>query len=313
MPCKNIMYRKVNGKYVKCPCGQCLSCKIARMNEWKLRLLMEKEYHDDSAFITLTYDEEHLSHLPDSKEQYYDKELGRFVFRKSIYYKDLTDFNKRFRKNFPPKSIKFYACGEYGENKFRPHFHSIVFGAGVNAFTRDCLKSDWGMSDSYRFDGVNAGLAYAEADSMLYTVGYVRKKFVGKLAKEVYEDKGLAQPDSRCSQGLGLQWWLDNQEKCLRDGFIKYQGREYPIPRYFIKNDENIKEVFKKRAQEWRVEVLRKKGWSMRDIIEFKYSGLDNLILFDSEEQCQSAETYNQNLEDRLKLFQRSNTLIQEL
>lgn len=318
MPCKNIMPRNVNGKMVMCPCGVCLSCKIRKMQEWKLRMMMEKKYYADSSFITLTYNDEHLRHLPDSKVDMLYSD-GVFRPRKSILYKDLSDFNKRFRKNFPPSSLKFYACGEYGENKLRPHFHSIVFGAGVNSYVRDCLQNDWGMSDSDRFEGVKAGLAYAEADSMLYVTSYTRKKLVGKLLQSEYIDKGLAPPDSRCSQGIGYRFYLDNRERILRDLCIIFEGRKYPIPRYFVKKDDELQKKINKKVYEYREDILRIRGYSQLDIMKLRlgsstdFSAMDVLFGDNEDRYYQSAEQFNNNLEDRLNMFQRNNTLIKEL
>lgn len=319
MPCKNIFPRVVNGKTVLCPCGVCLSCKIRKMQEWKLRLLMESQYYDDSCFITLTYNDEHLNHLPDAKEEIFDKKLNKFVPRKSLLYKDLQDFFKRYRKDFPPNSIKFYACGEYGDNRLRPHFHSIVFGAGVNSYNRECLKSDWGLSDFDRFEGVSAGLAYAEPDSMLYVASYTRKKLVGKLLKEVYTDKGLAPPDSRQSQGIGLRYYLDNRERILKDLCINFQGKKFPIPRYFVKKDEELEKLLQKKIFDYREDILRKRGFSKSDIFRFRFSGTfdctPDFALFgeNPDEFYSSAEQFNKNLEDRLKLFQQKNPLLMEL
>ena len=37
-------------------------------------------------------------------------------------------FMKRLRKRFKGKRIRFYMCGEYGEQFDRPHFHACIFG-----------------------------------------------------------------------------------------------------------------------------------------------------------------------------------------
>ena len=67
-----------------------------------------------NTFITLTYDNEHLP-----KDESIDKD-------------ELQRFFKRLRKNYPPKTIKYFACGEYGDKKKRAHYHAIIFGVGNN-------------------------------------------------------------------------------------------------------------------------------------------------------------------------------------
>ena len=68
----------------------------------------EAQMHEDNSFITLTYNDEHL---PKDK---------------SLHKEDLQKFFKRLRKR--GIKFKYYACGEYGDENFRPHMHIIIFG-----------------------------------------------------------------------------------------------------------------------------------------------------------------------------------------
>ena len=86
-----------DGSIIEVPCNNCLSCKIARQKEWALRMMNEQEYHEHSVFVTLTYDPEHCP------EQIEKRELQLFF--------------KRVRKELEHVKIKYYACGEYGENQ----------------------------------------------------------------------------------------------------------------------------------------------------------------------------------------------------
>lgn len=45
---------------IKIPCGRCLACQINKANDWSNRIMLEKEDHEHSYFITLTYDDDHL-------------------------------------------------------------------------------------------------------------------------------------------------------------------------------------------------------------------------------------------------------------
>lgn len=316
MPCEHIMPRFLEKKnrwsYVSC--GQCTSCRISHMQEWKLRLLMEQQYHADSCFVTLTYDEDSISRLPDSKVILSTKEGD--ITRKSLLYEDLTLFWKRLRDDVDIP-IMYYACGEYGTqvhypSAMRPHFHAIVFGLGVNAKTRQLLKDNWRYCDSYRFDGVNAGLAYAEADSMLYVSSYVRKKLVGKLGKQEYYDKGLVPPDSRSSNGIGYQWYCDNRDQVLKDLNVTFQGRKFPIPRYFVKKDEELEKKLTARAFSYKYEKLAKLGFSTTEIFTIMNNNcLDILsrIPNSNEDYYSQAHQFNLNIETKLSLFQMNNTL----
>jgi hypothetical protein len=69
----------------------------------------EAQMHQANSFITLTYNNEHL---PSDK---------------SIHKEHLQKFFKRLRKNTGIK-LRYFACGEYGEQNNRPHYHAIIFG-----------------------------------------------------------------------------------------------------------------------------------------------------------------------------------------
>lgn len=97
-------------KPVVVPCGKCLGCLMTRAFYWSVRCSCESLYHDESYFLTFTYDKEHLPS---------DGNLCRAHFQ---------NFMKRLRYYFPGYRIKVFYCGEYGEHRHRPHYHAIIFG-----------------------------------------------------------------------------------------------------------------------------------------------------------------------------------------
>jgi hypothetical protein len=68
----------------------------------------EAQLHEENCFVTLTYDDEHL---PDG---------GRLVKA------DMQKFWKRLRHHVG--SVRYYYCGEYGDEGLRPHYHACIFG-----------------------------------------------------------------------------------------------------------------------------------------------------------------------------------------
>jgi len=95
------------------PCGKCMHCRVAKRREWSLRMLHELDEHEDSIFITLTYDEDNV---PENM---------------SLRKADLQKFFKRLRKALGDRTIKYFACGEYGDKTERLHYHSIIFGLSL--------------------------------------------------------------------------------------------------------------------------------------------------------------------------------------
>jgi len=105
-------------------CGKCMPCLITRSQIWTGRILMEQRMHSQSAFITLTYSDEHLpkgGHLSVHHAQQFLKDL-----RKKIY----------------PRKIRHVTVGEYGTKKGRPHYHAVLFGIGSEELIR-ILPTVW--------------------------------------------------------------------------------------------------------------------------------------------------------------------------
>lgn len=110
--------------------------------------MLESYKHAKNAFVTLTYSQEHLP------------KGGTLV------PKALQDFLKRLRKAVYPTQIRYYACGEYGEQDQRPHYHLAIFGLGPE--DAETIDKAWGLGFSFIGD--------LSHDSAQYIAGYVTKK-----------------------------------------------------------------------------------------------------------------------------------------
>ena len=116
----------LSGVPINVPCGQCIGCRLQKSLDWAVRCVHEKSLHEESSFVTLTYDDEHLPK------------------NGSLVYRDFQLFMKRLRKEFAPTNIRFYMCGEYGETFSRPHYHACLF----NCFFPDRKRIPGGNSGS---------------------------------------------------------------------------------------------------------------------------------------------------------------------
>lgn len=105
----NLLYTYVYGR-MQVPCGRCPACRRRKQNEWAYRILEEAKYCRCTAFVTLTYDDDHL---PISS-------LGVPTLDPGHLHK----FFKNLRYNF---DFRYFACGEYGDKFERPHYHFILF------------------------------------------------------------------------------------------------------------------------------------------------------------------------------------------
>lgn len=196
------------------------------------RGLHELQTAGPSSFVTLTYDDDHLP-----------KDW-------CVSVRELQLFLKRLRR--AGFSVRYLACGEYGEKNFRPHYHLILFGqtfrrgsvdvepsrSGLPQWTHPVVETAWQHQGRVR-------IGFAERDSIQYTCGYVYKKLTfGDRLTALPEDlPGMPFPVYRTQPfilsskkpGIGLQYFAQNAESILSRGNVIAHGREVPIPRYYLK------------------------------------------------------------------------------
>lgn len=155
-------------------------------------MILEMQSHGDNAFVTLTYDDQHLR-LNDDLEP-------------TLCKRDLQLFFKRLRKRIGP--FRYYACGEYGENTQRPHYHAILFG--VSPLLEPTILKEW--KNGFIFVGSVA------RESMQYVAGYVTKK-LGDAT-----DRNVAREFSVMSlrPALGVQALSQLRDEFERYGVIKH-------------------------------------------------------------------------------------------
>lgn len=89
------------------PCGHCDSCIESRARAWAARCVLEAAEYGANCFITLTYNDQCLP-------------------KGGLCKSDLQKFIRKLR-DVTGRKIRYFACGEYGEHTYRPHYHLIVF------------------------------------------------------------------------------------------------------------------------------------------------------------------------------------------
>lgn len=224
------------------PCGQCLSCRMARAQDWTNRLLCEFQMHDPDSchFVTLTYDPDHISRCAPAV----DKSTGEVLPLFSISKREVQLFMKRLRKQFPDQRIRFFACGEYGGESHRPHYHIILFGLhlpdgdlkpykrsqlGYVYYNSDCLSMAW----PFGFVVV----APVTPETCGYTARYLLKKQGDDNL--VFRDFYLEAPFNLCSRkpGIGFEFYNAHPEIFDRNSFIvlptERGSHKFAPPKYF--------------------------------------------------------------------------------
>lgn len=144
-------------------CRTCNTCLNIRVKNWQDRIEKECTLHRYSAFITLTYDNDHLPYYQptyiDEENNYIwnsnrldidDEIVGNYPFHPVTHCEeldyncvphlckqDVVKFLKRlrsaidfyFKKNYIHENgkIRYFFCGEYGPSTLRPHYHAIIW------------------------------------------------------------------------------------------------------------------------------------------------------------------------------------------
>lgn len=121
------LYPLLSPTLVQVPCGKCISCRLSYSRDWANRCMSELKTNPLAFFLTLTYDDTHLMFAP-----FVDAEDGTVSMRPCLVPSDFTKFMKRLRiycqREGIADEIRFFGCGEYGDDSERPHYHIIIYG-----------------------------------------------------------------------------------------------------------------------------------------------------------------------------------------
>lgn len=201
------------------PCRRCLGCKQKYSREWAARCMNEASLYESNLFVTFTYANEYLP------------KYGQLTKR------DMQLFFKKLRFRFPDRRIRYYMCGEYGENfTKRPHYHAAIFNLELpdikfwkvvnkhKYYKSQILEKIWGKG--------HLVIGEVTHESSAYIARYCLKKKYGTSAhshyKAVVSTDGKVvryQPEySQASTGRGIGY----------DWYQKFKSDLYPSDEYVI-------------------------------------------------------------------------------
>ena len=176
--------KQKDGSIVFVACGKCKACQNTRALTWQKRLELEVSGFKHLYFVTLTYDDDHLhvilpnynrsflighdldiaipfdsvsegSFIFDHKEVTNFEYLNSRPFFPVLNKRDVSSFMKRLRSMIhynitkfniqENEKIRFFACGEYGETTFRPHYHILLWfnSEFINSHIFEYISSCW--------------------------------------------------------------------------------------------------------------------------------------------------------------------------
>lgn len=187
----------------------------------------EASLYYENVFVTLTYADENLP------------------YGETLHRPHMQNFIKRMRKKNP--NLRFYYCGEYGEETNRPHYHALLF----NYRPRDAeLISRKGDKEYFRSDYLDKTWSHGHCNfsevtmqSACYTAGYVTKKIGGDKAEEHYRwiDQETGEIVNRTPEfqsqslrpGIGHDWIMRFMKDVYPSDTIIVDGTPMQPPRYY--------------------------------------------------------------------------------
>lgn len=200
--------------------------------------------HKSNSYVTLTYS---TPNLPAG---------GTLVQR------DLQLFLKRVRK--ARGRFRYYACGEYGDENGRPHFHLCMFGIdwpdklfytrngrGDPLYISAQLTALWGLG--------HCTIGDVTFESAAYCARYVTKKINGPLADAHYEvvdrygevhRKMTERAWMSLKPGISETYFRKYRSEILTHDCVIVRGKEVGIPRYWDvlieRDDPGLFEIIKR-------------------------------------------------------------------
>lgn len=206
-----------------------MGCRLRAAGEWAVRGMHELQMHGGiGEFGTFTYDQDCV---PRSG---------------SLSKLDLQLFHKRLRHHFGP--FRYLACGEYGEEGRRPHYHGVYFGldvpdkvpfsrskSGELQYRSETLTSIWGHGEVL--------LGTVTFQSVGYVARYTTKKVNGERLSEALHrfdgstgESWQVEPEFMVSSrkpGLGRAWFNRYADDAFPSDFVVVDGRRMPVPAYY--------------------------------------------------------------------------------
>lgn len=234
-----------SGQSLKLPCGQCIGCRLERSRQWAVRCVHENQMHADSCFLTLTYDDENLP-------------IGGTLVKSH-----LSAFVKRLHNRLLRSrgfGVRFYGCGEYGEQYGRPHYHVLIFGydfsdkkffqknsRGENLYVSNELRELWPQGHS--------SIGAVTFDSAAYVARYIMKKVTGDFAQDYYDvmtsDGEIVSRVPEFTNmsrrpGIGMTWYKKFGSHAFKWDSVVINGKEVRPPRYYDTQYEVVDAVHMK-------------------------------------------------------------------
>lgn len=234
----------------KVPCGKCVGCQLEKSRQWAIRCTHEAQLHPVNCFVTLTYSDDQLPDL--NSLDYRDVQLFLKKLRNWV-----TVYDYKTRKALEGSKIRYFLCGEYGEEGTRrPHYHIILFNwdfpdkvefkkskSGNEQYTSAWLDSIWNKG--------HATITECNFATAQYVAQYCTKKLGADKSIWDYQvlDPETGELHERAKEfvhmslkpGIGYEWYKKYKKEVFPLDRVVMNGQEMKPPKYYTRKlqDEN--------------------------------------------------------------------------
>lgn len=241
------------------PCGKCISCLQRRTSDWSVRLRQEFSRSTSCYFVTLTYSEDTVPRVRINNDMV-----------NVLCKRDLQLFMKRLRKEIEPARIRFFACGEYGPNTLRPHYHMILFNFPSSKDVFNTINTKWikGFTTVAQVKPAHFDYVAKYCSSYMYLPEYLRCKSY--------------RPFILCSRrpAIGSCYLsdaiVDYHRRTLSISLVSRDGTKRNLPKYYRDRifDDQMKADISASTTEFRNQRVAQyiEKYGHRDTVSF-YSG----------------------------------------
>lgn len=206
-------------------CGKCIFCRKKRAFELAIRCVLHASLYKENCFLTLTYDE--------TKPSYHN----------NFQYEDIQKFKKKLRSHVWRKfqeRIQVFNVHEYGRNG-KKHWHLVVFNYSPHQEPDQKGEPDCRVHS--RSNGIS--LYVSKTLSKLWTYGFstvgdiseASAMYAAQYNQKDFKNGNITNGKKSHSKhsGIGKQYFLKHYKQILSLGFIPFETKKIPIPRYFHK------------------------------------------------------------------------------
>lgn len=233
------------------PCNKCVNCKKKRVSGWSFRLMKQHRVSNTAWFITFTYttDTVPISGYKDGKE------ISKH-HRMTLDKRDFQLFMKRLRKVHQDK-ISYYTCGEYGTEKYRPHYHAIMFNVELKHLIGHLaevalLNREIMLQGKHHFECSLWGKGHITIGTVSpASVGYVLEYISKPQRIPQYEGDDREPEFSLMSKGIGKNYLTPEIRRWHKEDIKNryytplVEGKKGSLPRYY---KEKIYTQFERQA-----------------------------------------------------------------